>query len=231
MDIRYYINIEPLIKQNKINPFYNLEYHILKRFQYPFYIHNLLPVLDLLDSKGVAYNMDKLIAFMLDVEKYILPYLINLDLCIKEAKAITIINDKYLMLNVTYEEGKMDTYTKDYIGTDIELSKEDNVVEVDLKPLIKKYNIEDKDLELFKILTELIVLGMGIDEKIMNTVSDMLKRDITDIEELSKKIDSKELLEYILKKARLASDKNIDDYVLIPHKWVNNSLWLLVHKE
>lgn len=231
MFIRYYINIEPLLKQNKINPFYNLEYHLLKRFQYPFYIHNLLPVLDLLDNKGISYAMDKLIAFMLDVEKYIIPYLIKLHLCMKEAKAVDIINNKFLVLNVKYKEGSMNTYTKEYIGNNITLSKDDSLVEVDLNIFVKEYGIDKEDLELFKFLIELIVLGIGIDEKTLSIVSDTLKKDISDIENISKKIDSDKILKYIINKISKSIDSDIAHYSLIPHRWVNNSLWVLLHKE
>jgi len=225
------MDVRDLLKANKINPFYNLEYHILKRFKYPFYIHSIVDILDIMDEKGIPYNIDKLIAYMLNVEKHILPYLWKLNLYLVDVKAIDIINNRYLILNAKYEEGNMDVYMKEYLDNNIPLNKEDSLIEVDLDKLVKEFDINNDEIELFKFISELIVLGVGIDDKTLNIVSKTLNKDISDIEDMSKKVNPKQLLEYVIKRVNINLDKDIKDYTIIPRTWINNSLWVLLHKE
>ena len=235
MTTRIYLDIRPLLQDNKINPFYNLEYHFLKNFKYPYYIHNIKPILDLLDEKSIPYNIDNLINYLLRVEKHILPNIYQLPTYFKEVRTLGIIDNKYIVLEATYEEGIMKVYLKEYLQTDEVLEKGDMLIEINLNPLIDDFRLKDKEVDIYKVLTELILMGLDIvnDDKVkkesINIISKTVNVDNKKVKDTLDKIDINNNLKYIITYIKeMVKDKDIEHRVIRPYTWIGNKLWVLI---
>jgi len=235
MTTRIYLDIRPLLQDNKINPFYNLEYHLLKNFKYPYYIHSIKPILDLLDDKSIPYNINNLINYLLRVEKYILPNIYQLPTYFKEVRTISIIDNKYIVLEATYEEGIMKVYLKEYLQTDEVLEKGDILLEINLNPLIDDFRLKDEEVDIYKILTELMLMGLDIinDDKVKKESIDIISKTVNidnkKVKDTLNKININKNLKYIITYIRKkVKDDNINHRIIRPYTWIGNKLWVLI---